>query len=181
MSKVAGIDYSMTCPAITVMDLTKSKKFDDCVVHYLNESKRFAGVRNNIHGTQYSKPTNNIQRFEQISEWAYSVVFDCKYVMLEGYSMGSRGHVFDIAENTALLKYKLYRNSIPIHICPPTVLKKFATGKGNADKNRMYTSFVERTGINLKKLFNSKGEKIGSPLSDIVDSYYLALYGSEVR
>lgn len=169
----------MTCPAITVMNLD-DKRFENCTVHYLHESDKFSGIKDNIHGTKYIKPNINIQRFDEISEWAYSVVWDCDLVIIEGYSMGSRGHVFDIAENTALLKYKLYREDIPIHICPPTTLKKFATGKGNSDKDAMYSSFKEFTEVNLRKLFNYKGKKIGSPISDIVDSYYLAKYGSEI-
>ena len=41
----------------------------------------------------------------------------------------------------------------------------------------MYESFVKETKINLKKLFDT--EKVGNPISDIVDSYYIQKVGYE--
>ena len=32
----------------------------------------------------------------------------CEQIAIEGYSMGSKGKVFHIAENTGVLKYKIY-------------------------------------------------------------------------
>jgi Holliday junction resolvasome RuvABC endonuclease subunit len=57
----------------------------------------------------------------------------------------------------------------------PSVVKKGATGKGNADKDKMYEAFVKDTKIDLKKLFDT--EKVGNPISDIVDSYYIQKVG----
>jgi hypothetical protein len=41
----------------------------------------------------------------------------------------------------------------------------------------MYEAFVKETKINLKKLFNT--EKVGNPISDIVDSYFVKKVGNE--
>ena len=90
--------------------------------------------------------------------------------------MGSRGKVFHIAENTAILKYRFHTHQLRWGALPPMSLKKFASGKGNSDKEKMYAAFLEDAKIDLKKLFNSKGDKITNPISDIVDSYYLAKY-----
>ena len=57
------------------------------------------------------------------------------------------------------------------------MIKKFATGKGNADKDMMYDSFYKETKMNLKKIFDT--EKVGNPVSDIVDSYYIQKIGYE--
>ena len=59
----------------------------------------------------------------------------------------------------------------------PSVVKKGATGKGNADKDMMYEAFLKETKIDLKKILDT--EKCGNPLSDIVDSYYIAKVGYE--
>jgi len=60
----------------------------------------------------------------------------------------------------------------------PSVVKKGATGKGNADKDMMYEAFCkELPDYNLKKTFDT--EKVGNPLSDIVDSYYIKKVGYE--
>ena len=59
----------------------------------------------------------------------------------------------------------------------PSVVKKGATGKGNADKDMMYEAFLKETKIDLKKIFDT--DKVGNPVSDIVDSYYVAKVGYE--
>ena len=89
--------------------------------------------------------------------------------------MGSVGQVFSIAENTAILKFKIYQAKIEYRIVPPTTLKKFATGKGNADKLMMYEAFVKKTNYDPRKILNSEA-KLGSPFTDIADSYWLAEY-----
>ena len=37
-------------------------------------------------------------------------VIGCEQIAIEGYSMGSKGKVFNIAENTGVLKYKIYKD-----------------------------------------------------------------------
>jgi hypothetical protein len=71
----------------------------------------------------------------------------------------------------------LLENGYGYNTVVPSVVKKGATGKGNADKVMMYESFVKETKIDLKKLFNT--EKVGNPISDIVDSYYVKKVGYE--
>jgi len=55
-------------------------------------------------------------------------------------------------------------------------LKKFASGKGNASKDDMYQSFVSETGIEIKNHINPKLKESDNPVSDVVDSFYLAKY-----
>ena len=52
-----------------------------------------------------------------------------------------------------------------------------ATGKGNADKDMMYEAFVKETNIDLKQIFDT--EKVGNPISDIADSYFIQKVGYE--
>ena len=59
----------------------------------------------------------------------------------------------------------------------PSVVKKFASGKGNADKQLMYDSFKEHTEQDLLKLFDMG--KLNNPVTDIIDSYYIAKVGYE--
>ena len=97
-------------------------------------------------------------------------------IFIEGYSFGSKGQgLFQIAENCGILKYRLLENDYGYNTVVPSVIKKGATGKGNADKDMMYEAFLKETKINLKKLLNT--EKVGNPLSDIVDSYYVKKVG----
>jgi len=100
--------------------------------------------------------------------------------MIEDYSFGSKGRVFNLAENCGLLKHKLYTGGYKFSTVAPTVIKKFATGKGNANKEVMYESFLRETGLNLNAVLSPRSTKIGSPVNDIVDAWYIANYIKEV-
>ena len=76
-----------------------------------------------------------------------------------------------------ILKLQLHRYGYGVEVVPPTVIKKYATGKGNADKEAMYEAYVKDTGLELNKELGLVAGK--SPLSDIVDSYYIALYAEK--
>ena len=41
----------------------------------------------------------------------------------------------------------------------------------------MYEAFVKETGIDLKQIFDT--EKVGNPISDIADSYFIQKVGYE--
>ena len=75
------------------------------------------------------------------------------------------------------LKHKLYVLNKRFQSIVPGQIKKNATGKGNADKLKMYEQFVKDTNIDLVKEFDQT--KLNNPVTDIVDSYYIAKYGYE--
>ncbi len=95
---------------------------------------------------------------------------------MEGFSLGSQGKVFSIAENTAILKSKLYDAGYRVEIYPPTVIKKFATGKGNASKQMMKEVFFENEKESLTDLKEVSHYK-ESPFTDLIDAYYVLKYG----
>ena len=100
-----------------------------------------------------------------------------KIIFIEGYSYGSKGRaIFQIAENGGILKYRLQKRYTCKTIVP-SVIKKFATGKGNADKQMMYDTFKATQGVNLMKVFDQ--EKLNNPITDIIDSYYIMRAGYE--
>jgi Holliday junction resolvasome RuvABC endonuclease subunit len=51
--------------------------------------------------------------------------------------------------------------------------KKAVVGKGNADKQMMYDSFVQDTGASLRLTITPDKKEITSPVSDVVDSYFI--------
>jgi Holliday junction resolvasome RuvABC endonuclease subunit len=139
-------------------------------------------MSNNITGFEHKEYDTPIRRFSQISDWVYELIEDTihteQLVYIEGYSFGSKGQaVFQIAENCGILKYRLQQMRIEYDTVVPSVVKKGATGKGNADKDLMYESFSKETNTDLKKIFDV--QKIGNPVSDIVDSFYIAKVGYE--
>lgn len=176
MKKIAGIDYSLRCPCICTFSYNSEEdsfEFLKCNFYYLTQIIKYQNIFSNIKGSKYNDWTGDFHRYETLADWAISFVGDCDQIAIEGYSYSSSGKVFHIAENTGVLKYKLYQLSIPLTIYSPTEIKKFATGKGNADKEKMNESFFSETLIDLKKVLNYEKEKIDSPLADIVDSFYI--------
>ena len=170
---IAGIDYSMSCPSLCIFDTELDFTFQNCDFYYLIDKKTKIIEEGNIHGEYYSKDSENVKRFDHISNWTITILKNQKvtHVYLEGYSMGSRGRVFHIAENTGVLKQKIYKAGITFEVIPPSTWKKEVVGKGNADKQHVYESM----NVDLKPIFKSKS--ITSPINDIADSYFICKYG----
>ena len=190
MMKIAGIDYSLTSPAICVYKDENDRHFDfdGCVFHYLsnNEKQRQLAARSgleNIRTEPYPEWKSEEERHEKLATWAYNIVQGCEEVFLEGYAFATsvQAGVRSMAENTGLLKHKMWKNKLKFQTYPPTVIKKFATGKGNSNKEKMYEAFVDEllTPTDLKERLTPKAKKIINPISDIVDSYFIAKAGAE--
>ena len=81
----------------------------------------------------------------------------------------SAGMVFNIAENTGLLKHKLYKAKIPFSLFSPTVVKKQFVGKGNCKKEEMSAKFKERFGVEFHKEYG--GKPGDTPENDLVDAF----------
>jgi Holliday junction resolvasome RuvABC endonuclease subunit len=142
--------------------------------------KKIHGMfNNNIVGDLMPVYNCDQQRHDIISEWALNVVWDADVVFIEDYSYASTGRVFHIAENTGLLKHKLWQQQRDVHTIPPTVIKKFATTKGNASKAFLEEVFVEQTGIDLRTDMNLT-PKQSNPISDIIDAYFICKYGVDL-
>jgi Holliday junction resolvasome RuvABC endonuclease subunit len=174
---IVGIDYSLTSPAVCI------NNDGEYMFYYLTNKKKYIGeMAKNIIGYEHQEYDTPIKRFSQISDWAINTFNRLSYdlknlkVYIEGYSFGSKGQaVFQIAENCGILKYRLQQLNINYDTVVPSVVKKGATGKGNADKDMMYESFVKETKIDLKKIFDT--DKVGNPVSDIADSYFIQKVG----
>jgi|TARA_B110000116_G_scaffold267036_1_gene278745 Holliday junction resolvasome RuvABC endonuclease subunit len=182
---IIGIDYSMTSPAICVGQIPFS--YDTCKFMFITRNKKLAVNHSpSIVGLLLYEYNDNLERFthlaDQTVEWILSHAptrHHGNLLAIEGYAFGAKGQVFNIGENTGILKYKLAKKvSNIINVIAPSAIKKFATGKGNANKLLMYEAFVEETGDDLAKLFEFDPYTGQSPVSDIVDSYYIAKYNN---
>jgi hypothetical protein len=186
--KIAGIDYSLTSPAICVYKEEDGGyfDFDRCMLYYLSNNKRQQQLASgcgvsNIIAEPYPEWNSEEERHEKLASWAYRIVQGCEEVLLEGYAYGVTSNRAPIYENTAILKHKMWKNKVPFKMYPPTVIKKFATGKGNANKELMYEAFIDEllTPTDLKDRLTPKAKKVINPISDIVDSYFIAKCGVE--
>jgi len=182
---IVGIDYSLNSPAICICK-DEEFDFDKCSFYYLTSKKKHLGkIRHNIQGDEHKEYNDPIERFENLSTWAihkintFSNIQNDIKVFIEGYSFGSKGQaVFQIAENAGILKYRLRNlSNFKYDTVVPSVVKKYATGKGNADKQLMYDTFTKEHKVDLKKDFDM--QTLNNPVTDIIDSYYIAKCGYE--
>lgn len=177
---IAGIDYSMTSPAICFYSEKDGEfNFENCECYYLTQSKKYEVSFKNVVGDyiEYDKDMN--RRYDTISSYFLDRIYErvnVTKVFIEDYSLGSTGRVFNIAENTGILKYRFWNLGIEYAAVPPTVIKKFATGKGNANKEKMQETFEAENSIRLKEDLKQT-EKQWNPSSDIIDAYYICKYG----
>jgi len=190
---IVGIDYSMSSPAICVC--IGEFKIENCKFLYITNKKSAEGSfeSGRFEGILLKEWKHNAERFDKLASITRDYIFehwpedldgDAPTIGLEGYAMGAKGQVFNIGENTGMLKYYLQvLEGWELTTYAPSSIKKFATDKGNANKELMYEYFVKETNMDLSKVFgiDINPEKITSPVSDIVDAYYIAKIHSELQ
>ena len=93
-----------------------------------------------------------------VTEWSPDIV------VIEGYAYGNAHSLVTLVEVGTLLRKTLYDLKISWYDAPPTLLKKFTTGKGNSNKKAIAEAVLNRWG------FASKSD-------DVVDAYALARLG----
>lgn len=185
--KVVGIDYSMTSPACCTHPIGVPWDFKNCEFFFLTKNKKFPGefLDGQIKCELFKDYPNDSVRFLQNAAALKRFIEPDEYtfIALEGYAFGAKGsRIFQIAEATGILMTLLMhddkgnlinRGNNLVRVAPPTV-KKYATGKGNANKDMMIDSFQEETGHKMVDIFQTK--KIKKPADDISDSYWLTKY-----
>lgn len=180
-----GIDFSISSPCVCFWNTKQQHLFENCEFFFLHSKRSITKINfpNNIHYSESSESRDNSVRFAENATLLTSEIKKRldnvkKYViMLEGYSMGAKGRLFDIGEATGIFKLFLSQENIKPLVIAPTQIKKLATGKGNANKFQMLEKFME---INTS-LHNSEWidvltteKHIQPPLTDLVDSFFIA-------
>lgn len=173
--RIVGIDYSLSSPCVCICDVEKFS-FSNCKFYFLTDLKKYDIDIDNLQGDMHSHYFIEEERFFNITQWVLDKLKEGDIIYMEGYSMGSTGRVFNIAENAGLLKHYLWKRKYTYNVVPPTVIKKFATGKGNANKQFLQDCFEAETNYYIKKKL-SMTDKQSNPSSDIIDSYYICKYG----
>lgn len=170
---VVGVDYSLSSPAV----------WTEYGGHYLTNTAKYAKqyLSSSICGEKHKPHESQMQRYCNIAQWVIECIrkSNSHFVMIEDYSFSSTGRVFHIAENCAILKYYLWKNYIPFDTVPPTVIKKFATGKGNANKEKMYEAYVKETDTKLHDIITPDKSNLSNPVTDLVDAYFIQKYAKQ--
>lgn len=95
---------------------------------------------------------------------AGGVMFNELYVFVEGYAFARPQQAHFLGELGGVIRDRLITHGIPYIDVPPTKLKKFVTGKGNANKEQMAVGTYKRWGREFAT-------------NDEVDAFALAMLG----
>ena len=142
------------------IDLTQFK--DDNHVFEYYKTKNMVEVANTI----YDLILNEVKKYASAVN-----------VVIEGISYGSSirtKSVFDLAGLNYMIRYKLITGDIQhlnLSIATPSNIKKYATGKGNANKESIMTIF---------KYIFPEMQNIPK-LDDIADSYFMAMFSRDIE
>lgn len=175
--KIIGIDLSLTSPACCLFHGDEFN-FEQCKFYFFTTNKKIHGDKHPVYGMLAPDYTNDQERYHNIAKWVIDITnwYDPDHIFIEDYAFASTGRVFNIAENCGILKYILWTKGKTFSTIPPTVVKKVATGKGNSNKVAMELSFLEQTGFCFRKHLQLS-ESATNPISDLIDSYYVAKAG----
>jgi Holliday junction resolvasome RuvABC endonuclease subunit len=87
------------------------------------------------------KPKHTVPmiRLAEFREWIHWILGEERPSMavIENYAFGAKNAREVLGELHSVIKLALYDMTVPFALVPPTVLKKFATGVGNASKDEM--------------------------------------------
>lgn len=87
-------------------------------------------------------------RIDYLYEHIMHLSEEAEVAVLEGYSYHSRGRgLFNTAELGGIIRYGLRYCDTPIVDVPPSSLKLYAAGRGNAGKDEMIAAAIRRFGF----------------------------------
>ena len=89
---------------------------------------------------------NGMRRLAEIREAVLEVAFEADVVVLEGYGFASQKAVVQ-GELGGVVRLALYDRRTPFVEVAPSLVKKYATGRGNADKDQVLAAAIRRFGF----------------------------------
>lgn len=123
MTRVVGLDLSLTSPGVALMD---------------------------GHAETWKPRSTGVERLAAFREWVIDEIVnktDAQLVVIEGYSFGSRNGGERIGEAGGVVRLALRDMRVPFVEVAPASLKRYATGKGNASKDEVLIAAVKRSDI----------------------------------
>jgi crossover junction endodeoxyribonuclease RuvC len=96
-----------------------------------------------------TSPKTKIElRIAEIASAIHDVIHPGDALCMEGLAFGARGQsMLELAGLHYHIRITLTERELPFRVIPPTTLKKFITGKGNAKKEQMLLQVYKRFGI----------------------------------
>lgn len=141
-----GLDISVTGTGIVVLDRQLQIMTAEC-------------IKSKPQDDWYARVNDIVRRvFIPMPDPPFTTVY------VEDYAFAAKGQVFNIAELSGIIKYRLWCDSYNFLRVPPTSLKKFTTATGTAPKELMMKEVYKRYNVD----FND---------NNVADAYALARMG----
>ena len=197
MEKLVGIDYSYSCPAVSLYECALHDPFDlDKVKHLVVFRKANKEKYKRDEFVEIPDLKFDLIKFNFLARLTSEFLQPFQtntYVAIEDYSFSSKGgRNFTIGENCGILKAKLWNDGARIRLYSPMLIKRFAKecneelaiefsdGKlkkdgsakiGALKKSAMHEILCWKFNVDLSDKYKLK--KYKSPLADIVDSLWI--------
>jgi crossover junction endodeoxyribonuclease RuvC len=126
--KFVGLDLSLTASGIALVDTTPPERHVDVI----KMPARYRGA-DRLH-----RILVDIAR--RVSKWAPDLV------LIEGYAFGRHNRAHQLGELGGVVRLWLYEKRIPYLEIPPSKLKGYAAGRGNASKDEVFGETIRRLG-----------------------------------
>ena len=116
--RIAGLDYSLGCPAIC-FNGPDDDLFVDTFCYFKTSVKKYAKTfhikKFKFIGSMHEQYYSEEQRYDNLAWWVINIQSEAqiKIIYLEDYSYSSTGRVFHIAENTGVLKHQIWASCWP--------------------------------------------------------------------
>jgi crossover junction endodeoxyribonuclease RuvC len=145
---IAGIDQSLNSTGIVIINAETSEILVSKAI-VLNKNSKTP----NLFGAErliYIRDTI----------WELLKLHGAQFVVLEGYSFGSRGSsIFDLGEIGGAIRVLAHDLGLPFETIPPKTLKKYIAGNGNASKEEMAESILTKYGLTFGS--NDEADALG--------------------
>lgn len=175
--KIAGVDASINGTAVTILELDEMfniisasyKSYAPTKIQSAKDPLNLIRLDKSVKDGFGSSYEQYVWNSENFTGWVEGV----QYAAIEDYAFAANGRVFDLAENTSLMKKVLWDQGTSLRKYEPTVIKKFATGNGAADKVKMKAAYFDKHSgaLDLSNILIDKDH----PLEDIIDSFFIAM------
>lgn len=101
------------------------------------------GVADALGAHTFRSACSGWERVDELLTFVWRLTRACDLIVIEGYSFGSRAsQAHALGELGGIVRFELWKDEDAYADVPPTVLKKFATGKGNAPKDAVLVAAV---------------------------------------
>lgn len=189
--RIFGIDQSLSCTAVTMQNINYDRSVHSHEYFFTTDiaKKTKESTHTDIMPMLIKKSTH----FRKVREIGYAVeqIFahhakEGDILALEGYSYGSIGNTFQLGELGGLIKWLGSQRGMKIRVYEPTVVKKYATGKGAGKKEPMFRAYeklyphspiIRSYAENLNRRIPLEPQlksTLGTPLCDLIDSHFIS-------